>query len=311
MNRVKTLASALLILLACASFSDVQAQSRAYLSEKNGSNTGSCGSLSSPCATLSYILTNNLVATGGEVIILDSSKYDQAGVTINKALTVSAPTGINAGFKGTTGAAITVSAGSTEAVVLRGLNITGGDSGITYSSGAVLHVENCLINRADSYGIYATAAGKLFVKDSEVRNATAYVNSVGVMLLPTSGTLTTVLDRTRVENCTSAGVYVSDGVKAFVRNGVISGAGTGLSCRPAEYGGGVDRRSVRDRQQHDRHSSEWGGCLGQRCSRHEYNHPAQWNGPLCLQFRTHFDTHRQPRWEQDEHLGSEHDERLV
>jgi hypothetical protein len=235
MTRVKTLSLTLLALIACASLSQLQAQppKRAYISSRV-SNSAGCGSLTTPCNTLGYVLTNSLVASGGEVIAIDSGTYDTGGVTISIPLTVSAPTGVSAGFKNSaSGAAITVSAGSSDSVVLRGLTIYDGDSGISFMTGGSLHVENCIITGAYSYGIYAEASGKLFVKDCEVRNVTDYSNSSGILLYPLSGTLTAYVDRTRIENCTSAGVYVADGAKAFVRQSVVTGTGSGFLSEPS------------------------------------------------------------------------------
>jgi hypothetical protein len=233
MNRVRILSLTLLVLLACAWCSPLQAQTlaRVYVST-SGSNGTSCGSLSSPCRYVDYAVANRVTA-GGEVVVMNSGTYDTGGVTISKAVTVSAPTGVSAGFKNSaSGAAITVSAGSSDAVVLRGLTIYDGDSGISFMTGGTLHVENCVITGAYSYGIYAEASGKLFVKDSEVRNITDYSNSSGIILYPLSGTLTAYIDRTRVENCTSAGVYVADGAKAFVRQSIVTGNGNGFLSEP-------------------------------------------------------------------------------
>jgi hypothetical protein len=235
MNRVKTFSLTLLVLLASVWLSPLQAQTllkRVYISV-SGTDGSSCGTLSSPCRYLSYAMTYRVTA-GGEVVIMNSGTYDTGGVTISQAVTVSAPTGVSAGFKNSaSGAAITVSAGTSDAVVLRGLTIYDGDSGISFMTGGSLHVENCIITGAYSYGIYAEASGKLFVKDSEVRNATDYSNSSGIIIYPLSGTLTAYIDRTRVENCTNTGIYVADGAKAFVRQSVVTGNGSGFLSEPS------------------------------------------------------------------------------
>ncbi len=63
--------------------------------------------------------------------------------------------------------AVTVNAGSTAIVVLRGLTLSVGPvHGVQVDSVDTLHVENCVIKGFDLNGIHFNTAGKLFVKDT-------------------------------------------------------------------------------------------------------------------------------------------------
>jgi hypothetical protein len=248
MNRVKALSRTVFAFLAaCMLFSYAQAQvPRVYISGKVTSNTSGCGSLTNPCKTLAYVLSNSLVSAGGEVVALDSGTYDTGGVTISMPLTVSAPTGISAGFSAGTGAAITVSAGSSDVVVLRGLTLNGGGAGIDFTSGGSLHVDNCLITGFTNYGLYATGGSKLFVKDSEIRGTVVNFIASGIYLDP-SAAMSVYLDRCRLENNAIVGLYAGNYVKAVVRNSLISGSDSGLWLGP--YSTGVPGHMVVDQCQ--------------------------------------------------------------
>ena len=69
------------------------------------------------------------------------------------------------------GDGITINAGATDTVVLRGLTINGqgGANGITINNALTVHVENCVIANMGDKGIYQVA-GTLDVKDTIVRD---------------------------------------------------------------------------------------------------------------------------------------------
>jgi hypothetical protein len=123
---------------------------------------------------------------------------------------------------------VTVSAGSSDTVVLRGLTLNvGAGNGITVTSVGSLHVENCVIS-GFATGLSMTGAGRLFMKDTIVR-----ANSVdGVHLAVASGTIAASIDRSRFES-NGTGVRAGDGAIASIRRSVASGNASGLAANGA------------------------------------------------------------------------------
>src|SRR5579883_3053822 len=117
---------------AASSVHAAPSSNRAWVSG-HGVDQASCGSPASPCRTFQYT-HDNVIAPGGEIDVLDPAGY--GAVTITKALSIVNDGVGTAGVQqGTTGAtAITINAGSTDTVTLRGLDIDGlgaGQSGIS------------------------------------------------------------------------------------------------------------------------------------------------------------------------------------
>src|SRR5215467_2941533 len=84
-----------------------------------GSDSNPC-SRTSPCRTFGAAIAQT--NPSGEVIVLDSAGYGP--VTIGKAISITAPSGIYAGVSVFSGDGITVNAGSSDVVVLRGLTVS-------------------------------------------------------------------------------------------------------------------------------------------------------------------------------------------
>lgn len=104
-----------------------------------------------PCRTFQH--AHNVVAANGEIDVLDPAGY--GAVTITKAISIQGHgfSGISVGGGST---AITVNAGATDAVNLRGLLIDGvgsGNMGITFNTGAALHVQDSVIRNFVNNGI--------------------------------------------------------------------------------------------------------------------------------------------------------------
>src|SRR5712691_4250584 len=97
-------------------------QTRTYVSG-TGSDSNPC-TASSPCKTFNAALA--LTIAGGEIFVLNSANYGP--LTINKAVTITSE-GAVAGVLATSGAGITISAGASDVVNLRGLGIDGANSG--------------------------------------------------------------------------------------------------------------------------------------------------------------------------------------
>ena len=105
-----------------------------------GDDANPC-SRTAPCKTFAGAISKT--APGGEINVLDPGDF--GAVNITKALTIDA-TGVEAGVLVSGGNGITVAAGATDSVFLRGLDFVGlgtGIDGIEFSSGLMLTVENC------------------------------------------------------------------------------------------------------------------------------------------------------------------------
>lgn len=154
----------------------------------NGSDANTCDR-TTPCRTLSGALAKT--SAGGEIDVLDSGDF--GAVVLNKAVSLIAP-GVLGGLQAGSGTAITINAGSSDKVVLRGLTIDGlgtGLDGISFVAGGNLYVENCTVNNFSRYGIDfapTSGSGKLFITDTVVRNNGVGSTGTGVHLIATTGT---------------------------------------------------------------------------------------------------------------------------
>jgi hypothetical protein len=179
-----------------------------------GNDAGDCTNQTTPCRSLQGAVT--ACPVNGEIIILDNGGY--GGATITKSLTVNASAGIVAFIART----ITVNIGASDKVVLRGLSMNGvvfGDnSGILFSGGGTLVVENSVIAgfaTAGGGGINQAAAGSnLIVNNCEFRN-----NGTGVRNVTGSDTNTnTAIENSRFESNLN-GVFASNGTaNVSIRN---------------------------------------------------------------------------------------------
>jgi hypothetical protein len=161
-------------------------RSRVFVS-KTGADVGAC-SFSAPCQSLDFAL--NGVEPGGEITILDSGGYNPITITIGVTITV--PPGVEAGFAvpaGGTG--ITINAGSSDVIVLRGLTLNGNGvayNGVAFNSGGSLTVINCFVQN--------------FVFDGS--NTTT---GNGILIQPTSGTVNFTITDSVVTNNGQAGIF--------------------------------------------------------------------------------------------------------
>src|SRR5208282_6255890 len=145
------------------------AQSQRTFVSNTGVNTPAylC-SEANPCATIAYALTQT--NSGGEVVVMNPGSFgsNPTSITITQAVTIEAD-GTYGGVAISAGAdAFTINAPSGAVVTLRGLTINGqsgsGHNGITFNTGAALHVENCVISGMQNFGINFVGTGNsLFV----------------------------------------------------------------------------------------------------------------------------------------------------
>src|SRR5687767_11091784 len=71
---------------------------------------------------------------GGEIVALDSAGFASSTLTINKSVSIISPPGVYAGVSVASGTGITVSIGTNDVVVLRGLTLkgAGGSVGVLF-----------------------------------------------------------------------------------------------------------------------------------------------------------------------------------
>ncbi len=202
-------------------------QARTYVSAQ-GSDGNPC-LVSSPCRTFqaAFALTN----AGGEIFVLNSANY--GAVTITKAVTITSE-GAIAGVLATTGAGITINAGASDVINLRGLDIDGGKTGATgiqFSSGSALNVQRSVIRNFTGSGINfaPTGASSLFVSD------TMLSNNQGNGILVSSGAAAVKAALTRVPaNGNGVGVLASgSNVTWTVADAVTSNNTYGIGANAA------------------------------------------------------------------------------
>ena len=203
-----------LALAAALPAAPAEAQNGRSFVSGHGSDAAAC-TLAAPCRTLAaaFAATN----AGGEIDVLDPAGY--GALTINKAISI-----VNDGV-GTAGVivpsggiGITISAGTNDAVSLRGLSIEGagvGQTGIKFNAGKSLTVENCVIRHMTLDGIdfvSTTVTSALTVSNSLIADNLG----AGIFLYPT-GSATAVFNRVEANNNGSHGIMV-DGTNSAGTN---------------------------------------------------------------------------------------------
>jgi hypothetical protein len=218
----------MMIVVAALYSSPAKAQvARVFLSA-TGNDLNICTDTSTPCRSLAEVV--NQCPVNGEVIVLTSGGFGTA--TITKSLTINAPAGVVA-FNARM---ITVTIAATDKVVIRGLSMNGtifGDpSGINFTSGGTLIVENCLLTGFVN-GISQSGPGtRLVVNNSEFRDN----KNDGILSMPISATPTfATIEDCRFED-NGVGVDTRDYAQVVVRNSVATGNGRGYQLSTTTQG---------------------------------------------------------------------------
>jgi hypothetical protein len=195
-------------------------------------------SLGLPCRTFDEAISQTV--PGGEVVILDTAGY--GAMTIDRAIKVVGPSGVYGGVSVFAGAGITINAGDTDTVTLRGLDIVGIGAlpvyGIDIQNAGVVHVERTSINNfsQDTSACINVSSAKpvqVYVNDSFLRECRNGISATGSGP-DDSSRISLVVDNTRIEhnvNTAATGtiaVKVNDGVVASIRNSVLAYAGDGI-----------------------------------------------------------------------------------
>ena len=187
-----------------------QAGAISFVASK-GKDSNPC-SRAKPCRTLQEGVDK--ASDGGDVVVVDSGFYGN-NLSITKSITISA-TGITAALR-----SIEIdNAGAT--VILRGLLLTGKGAnaqGITITSAASVHIEDCVIEGFPGSGIRAFQV-KLFVAGTASRRNGGYGIDMDGGFGSTSASL--VVDSSRFENNESSGIHARF-VPASVTRTILSG----------------------------------------------------------------------------------------
>jgi|SRR5579862_6366861 len=212
-----------------------------------GDDANPC-SRTAPCKTFTGAISKT--APAGEIDALDPGGF--GAVTITKSITIDGGGGVIAGVlvSGTNG--IVVSAGATDNVVIRNLDINGlgtGLSGVRFLSGGELHVEKCVIYQFTNFGIDVElgATGKVFVSDTIIRDVVGSMAG-GIFLTTTAGTVNAAIDHSRL-HANGFGLHAKGNVVASVRDSdAIGNVGAGFwaDTSPAEISFDGSRASSDD-----------------------------------------------------------------
>ena len=215
------------LLLVLSSLPAAAQPNRVFVSALTGNDANSCVNINTPCQTFQGAV--NQVAAGGSIIVLTTGGY--GAVTIGKALTIEAPTGVIAFIHPASGNAITVNAGASDVVVLRGLSLNVGvGDGIAFSAGAVLQVEHCVLNGFNN-AITHQGSGLLIVKDTTIRTS---IVGISMGTGSASSTSRATIERTRVKS----GQY-----------GLLAGSGASITIRASNISGNLQEGLVVDSHQ--------------------------------------------------------------
>jgi len=177
-----------------------------------GSDANAC-SITAPCRGFATAIA--AVASSGEVIVLDSAGYGP--VTINPAVSIIAPPGVYAGITVTGDAGVTVAAGGSDKVVLRGLSINGqgGAYGVRVSSGKEISIEDCQIGNLATGGILVEGGTATHIARTMIRG----INNFGIWASPSSPVnITLTIVDTDVSDVSYNGVHINPVVPGSVVN---------------------------------------------------------------------------------------------
>lgn len=182
----------------------------------SGRDTDPCSS-SAPCRTFQGAVSR--VAAGGEVVALDSADF--GAVTIAKSLSLVAAEGVLAVVAPTGGVGVDIN-GLGTVVSLIGLHIANdgtATTGVRWSAGAELKIEDCVIDGFAANGIDLSALGKAQISRVVASNNAA----AGIVAASTLGGGTSVLvHRSRIEN-NADGIIAAQGSRITVRDSYAVG----------------------------------------------------------------------------------------
>ena len=205
----------------------------------HGNDANPCN-FAGPCRTFAAAYAKT--APSGEITVLDVAGYGP--LTITTALSI-----VNDGVGEAgviliaAGNAITITAGPSDAVSLRGLTLDGSGTastnGIQFTSGLSLTVANCVIRHfaGDGINFFPNASSNLAVSNTVAADNGGH----GIYVLPGgSGTVTAVFNRVEANNNAQSGILVDGSTSTGTVNTTVSesvaahnNAGAGFSAATA------------------------------------------------------------------------------
>ena len=180
-----------------------------WVSAASGSNSNPC-TRAAPCLTFAAALAQT--AAGGEIGVLDPGDF--GAVTITKAVSITNDAGAAGTMPASGTSGIVVSAGAGDSISLRGLVFDGvnasGTSGVLFTSGALLHIENCAVLGFTTSGItFSPGNGSAAATQLVVQDTTIVSNATGLLIRPTGGSAANVaLRRLHIDNNSGEGLRV-------------------------------------------------------------------------------------------------------
>jgi hypothetical protein len=237
MNRITTIIAVGLALAGTLSALPAQAQNTRSFVSGAGSDNNPC-SYGSPCRSFARAIA--VTDAGGEIDVLDPAGY--GAVTIQHAISIQGH-----GFAGvttTSGTAITINAGTSDAVNLGGLLIEGegvGGNGVQFNTGQALTIDQCVIRHFTGNGIdfNPTARGSLLVSNTLVGDNAG----IGVSVFPSGlAPVSAVFNHVEANNNGSYGIS-ADGAQGTLDVTVSESVASGNARTTGAAGFGVGTQS--------------------------------------------------------------------
>ncbi|MFN0110095.1 MAG: hypothetical protein ACKVZH_14665 [Blastocatellia bacterium] len=215
-----------------------------FVSARNGNDAGNCSAVTSPCRTVSYALSQ--VKNGGQVLMVDSGKYDSL-LVITKDVTIAAAPGVAAVFS----RAVPVSSlfgfnygsscsgggsGACHWLTLRNLIFDG--QGVTQyvmtAPSVKLSVEDCTFAGFD-FGVRLSESGLYQFKNCVFRNLQTAILAVAEPLA-SQPKIQLVVEGGRFESLSISGITMSTPtreknqsvIKLALRDTLFNDAGTAI-----------------------------------------------------------------------------------
>jgi hypothetical protein len=229
MTKIRLMLNVMAVLAVCLICSTLaQAQATRTWVSGVGDDANPC-SRTAPCKTFAGAISKT--APLGEINVLDPGGF--GAVTITKSITISSEC-FEAGVlvSGTNG--IVISAGPSDKVKLRGLDINGlgtGLSGIKFLTGGQLTVENCWIyefsqNGVDIQAANASTGANIYVKDTRITQ----INGDAIHLQTSQGFIVANIDNVRMEGNGNGLVGTNNTFGNITRSSVFQNTTNGISA---------------------------------------------------------------------------------
>jgi hypothetical protein len=176
----------------------------AWVSKQFGNDAAGCGPVTTPCKTFQYA-HDSVVAVGGTINVRDAGGYGP--LVIKNAISIINESGVVAGIFGPPGDAISIQAGQSDAILIKGLVLDAGATGAN--------------------GINATGFGNLAITGCTVKGFSA----TGIAVTPQIG----------MTQFTISDTLVRGNKTGILASGLFQIAGAGAQYNIAQLGGTLSR----------------------------------------------------------------------